>query len=57
VFHKDIEAREKLAHEKEAEGTKLKPADETEAIADIIKRINEIEADLKRESSSANQNL
>jgi hypothetical protein len=51
VFRKDIEQREKLAHEKEAEGTKLKPADETEAIADIIKRINEIEADLKRESS------
>lgn len=49
VFRKDIARREKEAHEKEAQGEKLKPVDETEAIADIIKRVNEIEAELKAE--------
>jgi len=49
VFRKDIEKHEKKAHEKEAMGEKLKPVDETEAIADIIKRVNEIESELKVE--------
>lgn len=53
VFRKDIAKREQEAHEKEAKGEKLKPVDETEAIADIIKRVNEIEAELKLEGSKA----
>jgi hypothetical protein len=47
VFRKDIEAREKMLDEKEAVGEKVKPSDETEAIVDILNRINQIEAELK----------
>lgn len=51
LFRKDIQNREKAAHEKEKHGEKLKPIDETEAIADIIKRVNEIQAELQMERS------
>ncbi len=54
VFKKDIENREKLAHEKEAEGEKIKPVDELEAIADLIKRTNEIKAELHAEYEKLN---
>ena len=46
VFHKDIEKRTQLAHEKEEQGEKLKPTSETEAIADVMKRIEEIKNEL-----------
>ncbi|MDD3217816.1 MAG: hypothetical protein PHC41_03245 [Lachnospiraceae bacterium] len=51
LFRKDIQAREDMAHEKEQQGEKIKPADETEAIADIIKRVDEIQAELKAEQA------
>ncbi len=51
VFRKDIEEREKMHKEKEAKGENLKPRNETEAIADIMKRINEIQIELKEEYS------
>jgi hypothetical protein len=47
VFRKDIQEREKMLKEKDAVGEKVRPTSETEAIANIIKRINEIENDLK----------
>lgn len=49
VFRKDIEERTQKAHEKEAQGEKLKPASETDAIADVMKRIEEIRQELKEE--------
>ena len=49
VFRKDLENRNKEAKEKEAHGEKMKPQDETEAIADIYKRVDEIKEELKRE--------
>lgn len=55
VFHKDIEAREKMHKEKEAMGENLKPKNETEAIADIMKRINEIQVELKEEYAKINK--
>lgn len=54
LFRKDIKAREELAHEKEAQGEKLKALNETDAIADIMKRVNEIQAELKLEQKKAN---
>ncbi|NCB93066.1 MAG: hypothetical protein EOM40_10990 [Clostridia bacterium] len=51
LFKKDIEQHEKLAHEKESQGEKLKPVNEADAIADIIKRVDEIQAELKAERS------
>lgn len=49
IFRKDIANRENLHKEKEALGTKLKPKNEQEAIADLFKRINEIKAELEAE--------
>ena len=49
LFRKDIKAHEDLAHEKEKQGQKLKPLNETDAIADVIKRVNEIAAEIKLE--------
>lgn len=49
LFRKDIKKHEDLAHEKEKQGEKLKPLSETDAIADIIKRVNEISAEIKLE--------
>ena len=49
IFKKDIEKHNALAKEKEAEGSKLKAESEMDAIADIIKRANEIRAELKSE--------
>jgi hypothetical protein len=46
IFYKQIKAREDLAHQKEEAGEKLKPIDETEAIEDVLKRIDEIKAEL-----------
>lgn len=51
LFRKDIEAHEELAHEKEKQGQKLKPLNETDAIADVIKRVNEIAAEIKLEKN------
>lgn len=47
VFRKDIKAREEAAHKSEAEGKKLMPESETDAIADVYKRIDEIKEELK----------
>ncbi|MDY5577627.1 MAG: hypothetical protein SPF70_09230 [Lachnospiraceae bacterium] len=47
VFRRDIAKRTEIAHEKEAQGEKLKPTSETEAIADIMKRIEEIRNELQ----------
>lgn len=49
LFRKDIEAHKQLAHEKESHGEKIKPSSETDAIADIMKRVDEIQAELKEE--------
>jgi len=49
LFRKDIQKHEQLAHEKEAQGEKLKPASEVDAIADIMKRVDEIQEELKLE--------
>jgi hypothetical protein len=49
LFRKDIAAREETSHQQETHGQKLRPQNETEAIADIIKRINEISSDLEAE--------
>ena len=49
LFRKDIEVHKQLAHEKEAQGEKIKPSSETDAIADIMKRVDEIQAELKVE--------
>lgn len=51
LFRKDIKAREELAHEKEQHGEKLKPLNETDAIADVIKRVNEIAEEIKLEKN------
>ena len=49
IFSKDIKERE-LAHKSaEEQGEKLKPADEMDAIADLWKRINELDADIGHE--------
>lgn len=49
LFRKQIKEHEDKAHEKEAAGEKLKPTDETEAIADVFKRIDEIKEELREE--------
>ena len=49
VFAKDIKAREKEYNESKKEGNALNPTDETEAIADIFRRIDEIQAELAHE--------
>ena len=49
IFAKDIKAREQSQAEAEAHGEKLRPADEMDAIADIWKRINELDADIGHE--------
>lgn len=38
-----------MAHENETQCKKIKPSNETEAIADIIKRVDEIKAELQAE--------
>lgn len=55
IFHKDIENRKKFVTEKELHGEKIKPKDETEAIADIIKRVDVIKAELQAEYSKLNK--
>ena len=54
IFAKDIKARETLAKEAEAKGTKLKPQNEQEAVADVMKRIDEIAEELKKEKARLN---
>lgn len=49
IFRKDLKAREEKAHALESQGQKLKPEDEYEAIQDILKRIDEIKAELDTE--------
>ena len=49
IFAKDIKAREQSQADAEARGEKLRPADEMDAIADIWKRINELDADIGHE--------
>lgn len=51
IFRKDIKKHEELAHEKEKQGQKLKPLNETDAIADVIKRVNEIAEEIKLEKN------
>ncbi len=51
LFRKDIKAREELSHEKEKQGEKLKPLSETDAITDVIKRVNEIAEEIKLEKT------
>jgi hypothetical protein len=55
IFHKDIANREKLHKEEEAQGKKLKPSNEQEAIADVFKRINEIKAEIETEMAEKNR--
>ena len=49
VFRKDIAKRNAEAKAKEAQGKKVKPQDETEAIAAIYKRVEEIKEEIKME--------
>ena len=49
IFSKQIAAREAEQKAAEEKGEKLRPKDETEAIADIWKRINELDADIGHE--------
>lgn len=49
VFKKDIEKRKEEAAEKEQKGEKLMPHSESDAIADLIKRMEEIKVELKQE--------
>lgn len=49
IFSRQIKEHEDIAHAKEAVGEKLKPSDETEAIADVLKRIDEIKDELQEE--------
>ena len=49
LYHKDIKKREEMSRSKEAQGEKLRPTDETEAIADVLKRIDEIRKELEAE--------
>lgn len=49
VFRKDLAKRNEEAKAKEAQGEKMKPQDETEAIADVYKRVDEIKEELRKE--------
>lgn len=50
LFHKQIKEREAVQNETEAQGKpKIKPQDETEAIADLWKRMDELQAELAHE--------
>lgn len=49
IFSKQIKAREQAHAEAEARGEILKAGDEAEAIADLWKRINELDADIGHE--------
>jgi hypothetical protein len=47
LFRKDIKNREQQAHQVEETGSKLRPENEADAIADIIKRVDEISEEMK----------
>ena len=47
LFRKDIQNRETQAHMAEEKGEKVRPINETDAIADIVKRVNEISEEMK----------
>ena len=49
VFRKDIQKRKEEAAEKEKMGEKLMPHSESDAIADLVKRMGEIKVELKQE--------
>ena len=49
LFRKQIEQREQAQAEAESKGEKLRPQDETDTIADIWKRINELDSDIGHE--------
>ena len=49
LFSKDIKAREAAQEEAEKHGEKLRPEDETDAIADLWKRIEELDSDIGHE--------
>lgn len=55
LFHKNIKKRAQMAHEKEAQGERLKPADEIDAISDVLKRIEEIQTELQEEVARRQQ--
>jgi hypothetical protein len=55
IFHKQIEEREKLAGASDSVGASLKPEDETEAIENVLKRIDELRAQLIEEQKQKNQ--
>ena len=49
LFRRQIKAREEAQHKAENEGSQIKPSDETEAIADVWKRIDELQEELAHE--------
>ena len=49
VFRKDIEKRKEEAAQKEKKGEKLMPHGESDAIADLLKRMEEIKVELQQE--------
>lgn len=51
MFRKDLAKRNEENKKQEADGKKVKPLDETEAIAAIYKRVDEIKEELRLEFS------
>ena len=49
VFKKDIQKRKEEAAKEEMKGKKLMPRSESDTIADLLKRMEEIKAELKQE--------
>jgi hypothetical protein len=54
IFHKQIKERDKIAGASTGVGANLKPEDETEAIENVLRRIDELEADLLEEKKRRN---
>jgi hypothetical protein len=54
LFHKQIQKRENEAAQSKTKGEGLKPTDETEAIEDVLRRIDEIRAEVLEEQKRKN---
>ena len=54
IFAKDIKKHEELSWEANKQGKNLRPVDETEAIADIYRRMDEIKAEQEAEKAKNN---
>lgn len=54
LFRNDIQKHAQLTHEKQSKGENPKPQDEVEAVEAIMKRVDEIRADLEQEYKKLN---